>query len=193
MNYDTVLRIILYLLFYTTSSNDHWFTAWNTTYICYNIVVLVKELLRTLYTVCTLVCTFIKCMQARLPLLPDSGKFHFFAQKKWKKYFFLQRNLIVVLLSNFHWSGEIFVLVILQSFPWILQNSKLFCQIFRETQKINKIILNFTKFEENFMKHKIKNFAKVRKPPYVVVEWGGWGWAGYIPGAPSALTKIVHY
>ena len=34
---------------------------------------------------------------------------------------------------------------------------------------------------------------KILQPSYVVVEWGGWGPSRYSPGAPSALTQIVHY
>ena len=34
---------------------------------------------------------------------------------------------------------------------------------FHETRNFDKIILNFMKFEENFAKHKIKNFAKFRE------------------------------
>ena len=51
-----------------------------------------------------------------------------------------------------------FPFCVLWNFPRILLNSKLFCQI-------------FAKFEENFGKHEIKNFAKLQKrnisqPPY---------------------------
>ena len=45
------------------------------------------------------------------------------------------------------------------------------------------LILCYAKFSSKFAKLKIKNFANILQPPYVLVEWGGWG---------RAVTARVH-
>ena len=77
---------------------------------------------------------------------------------------------------------------------------KIILSKFCNTRNFDKIILNCAKFKENFAKHKIKNFAKILRnyenKNFAATQCrsrvrGGEG--RYSPGAPSALTQIVHY
>ena len=95
------------------------------------------------------------------------------------------------------WSfREIFKFVFREIFLQFREIKDYFVKISQST-KFWQIILIFAKFDENFAKHEIKNFAKFQKQSFsaTLCRTGvrGAEVGQYSPGASSPITQIVPY